>query len=127
MQLGDHVSILTCFGCAAAALPLCTALVTTCVYCLSSPSPQLLLPQPAALKNTVRRGEVLVNGKASRRPDTPIQLGDQVSVVTRVGCSAAAAPFHRQTLKRMLPGLDVAYEDEHMAVVVKPQVRRCCC
>jgi 23S rRNA-/tRNA-specific pseudouridylate synthase len=73
-----------------------------------------------ALKRTVRRGDILVNGTAAK-VDHTMQLGDQVQVVTRVGCSGVDS-CHRRQLQQSLPGLDVAWEDEHMAVVVKPQV-----
>lgn len=78
---------------------------------------------PAATKKTIRRGDVLVNGSAAKTHQ-PLQLGDRVQIVTRVGCAARAAGrnVYKQQLQKMLPGLHVAWEDGHMAVVVKPQV-----
>lgn len=49
-----------------------------------------------------------------------------MQIVTRVGCAAAGAAgrkaAYKQQLQKLLPGLHVAWEDDHMAVIIKPQV-----
>lgn len=63
-----------------------------------------------------------MNGAVSRT-DATVKQGDRVEVVTLVGCLRSSwKPHHQAMLKQQLPGLDVAYEDQHMAVVIKPQV-----
>lgn len=94
-----------------------------CCHPRSCPYPALSRPGccPTALKKVVRRGEVLVNGQVAKTDDT-VKLGDRVEVTTRVGCAGTVSRFKREQLRRLLPGLDVAWEDDHMAVVIKPQV-----
>ena len=84
--------------------------------------PLLLLLPRTALKRAVRRGEVRVNGAAAKI-DSTLQLGDKVEVVTPMGCARTVTHVNRQQQQQQLPGLDVAFEDDHMAVIIKPQVR----
>lgn len=64
---------------------------------------------------------MLVNGQAVKTDHT-LQLGDRVEVTTRVGCAGTVLKSKREQLKQRLPGLEVAWQDDHMAVVIKPQV-----
>lgn len=94
----------------------------TMLFCISCVFRTALSCPSAALKKTVRRGEILVNGSTAKIDHT-VQLGDKVQVITRVGCTnKTAAQFHKQQQQGTLPGLDVAWDDDHMAVVIKPQV-----
>lgn len=70
----------------------------------------------AGVKRAIRRNELRLNG-AIPRTDTLVRLGDNLQVVVKIG-SAPVKP-HASEGKQ---GLDVVYEDDHFACVVKPQV-----
>ena len=71
---------------------------------------------PAA-KKSVRRGEVRVSGEI-RRGDYRPMPGEDIAIVTRV---SSGKPLDVSDLPENLPGLEVAHEDAHFAVVVKPE------
>ncbi len=77
--------------------------------------PKLFLTVSSA-KRAIRRSEVRVNGERARTDDI-LAVGDRVAVFTRIG----AGPVWEDEQQR--PGLDVAWQDDHMAIVIKPQVR----
>lgn len=68
-------------------------------------------------RKSVRRGEVLVHG-AIRRGDYRPSPGDPIVLVQR---TSSGKVLDRADLPPDLPPLLVAYEDAHMAVVVKPE------
>ncbi|WIA16409.1 hypothetical protein OEZ85_013101 [Tetradesmus obliquus] len=68
----------------------------------------------SAGKKAIRRKEVQVNGSVART-DMLLQEGDVVRVVMKVGSGAVWGSTAGK------PGLEVAFEDEHMACIVKPQ------
>eukprot|EP00775_Hariotina_reticulata_P012386 gene12386-12520_t len=61
--------------------------------------------------------EVQVNGSVATI-DTLMQQGDTVQIVSKVGGG------QKPTGAEGKPGLEVAYEDDHMACIIKPQVHR---
>ena len=71
---------------------------------------------PAARKS-VRRGEVRVSGEI-RRGDYRPMPGEDIAIVTRV---SSGKPLNVSDLPEDLPRLEVAHEDAHFAVVVKPE------
>ena len=71
---------------------------------------------PAA-KKSVRRGEVRVSGEI-RRGDYRPMPGEDIAIVARV---SSGKPLDVSDLPEDLPGLEVAHEDAHFAVVVKPE------
>ena len=75
-------------------------------------------PTITAARKACRRGEVLVNG-APGRIDTPVAGGDVVEACARVGGAPRPAP---STVAASFPvsSIQVVYEDDHLAVVVKP-------
>jgi hypothetical protein len=79
---------------------------------LASHEPQLV--PCAGAKRACRRKEILLNG-AKCRSDTMVQSGDKLEILARVGAGQQWQSFADK------PGLDVAYEDEHLACIVKPQ------
>jgi hypothetical protein len=71
---------------------------------------------------------VLVNGSASTTHYV-LRDGDRVELVTAVGCrqqqrvqQKEGQQQQQQQQQQLLPGLQVAFEDDHLAIVVKPQV-----
>ena len=74
-------------------------------------------------KRSCRRGEVVVDGLPPESPSVDIKEGQVIQCLARNGASAMSETNLLQVAKHLLPLLhqmNVAYEDEHMAVVVKP-------
>jgi len=74
-------------------------------------------PTLTAARKAVRRGELRVDG-VPRKGDYRVAAGAAVSVVARVSSGDA---LDVRDLPSDLPRLEIAYEDNHMAVIVKPE------
>lgn len=70
-------------------------------------------PPPAA-KRALRRHDVLLNGQRGVTTST-VTSGDTVQLLTRLGGGKQWADTSNK------PHLPLAYEDQHMAIVIKPQ------
>ena len=75
-------------------------------------------PSVTAARKACRRGEVLLNGTPARQ-DAPVAQGDAVAWAPRLGgaCAPAAATALATAAASIIT---VAYEDDYMAVIVKP-------
>jgi len=79
-------------------------------------------PTITAARRACRRGEVLLNGSPAP-VDAPLSTGDEVTCTLRQAGAApgpAPASLVRAATAQAAALLQVAYEDDHLALVVKP-------
>lgn len=69
-------------------------------------------------KNLIRRGLVLINDKPVSTPATTLQLGDEIKLIAKDYQSSTA---NYRATSFNAPKIEVIYEDDHLAVVIKPQ------
>lgn len=74
-------------------------------------------------KNLIRRGLVLINDKPVSTPATTLKLGDEIKLIAKdYQSSTALIANHSAILSSFnAPKIEVLYEDDHLAVVIKPQ------